>query len=605
MSAKENYTLTLTNKKIWKFYNENPHISFEEMNIIFHEFVEKFANDISSSLRTTINTEILNSVKDQSSQLGNLKLHFENLTKTITNITESNINSQILQNVNQQGSQITEIKTNISHLNQSISKLNTDVTKLNTDITNNLIIKFIDIKKEYVEDMKNIITLSSTEKNDKLFNLIEKNNDHLIDKTTLLLNEVIPKTNEPFQKTIQENLKKFYSTLREDTDHLLESVNNDSLKEFLNTFELKSSLMLQQVLQPIFTSIQSTEERLNNNIANIKEMVSTFENKVQQPIFTSIQSTEERLNNNISNIKDMVSKFENKVATIVQGSHQPLLSYINASEERLNTNITSVKDSSTSTSKSQEKLFSDLSEFLNKYRNSSLKGQLEQNHLQSVLTDMFPTAEIVNTSNISAMGDFILKRKDLEPILIENKDYDTNVTPKEIEKFIRDVNDNNYHGIFLSQKTGITSKSNYQIELHNGNILVYVHCVHYEPEKIRIAIDIIDNLRPKLDELDTDDDDNYINKDTLDDINREYQLFATQKNAIITFVKDNQKKLITQLEDLKFSTLNSYLSSKYSFVQKDGFTCSFCKKYHATNRKSLSAHERACKKIANTINVNA
>lgn len=563
MSAKENYTLTLTNKKIWKFYNENPHISFEEMNIIFHEFVEKFANDISSSLRTTINTEILNSVKDQSSQLGNLKLHFENLTKTITNITESNINSQILQNVNQQGSQITEIKTNISHLNESISKLN-------TDITNNLIIKFIDIKKEYVEDMKNIITLSSTEKNDKLVTLIEKNNYHLIDKTTLLLNEVIPKTNEPFQKTIQENLKKFYSTLREDTDHLLESVNNDSLKEFLNTFELKSSLMLQQVQQPIFTSIQSTEERLNNNIANIREMVSTF---------------------------------ENKVATIVQGSHQPLLSYINATEERLNTNITSVKDCSTS--KSQEKLFSDLSEFLNKYRNSSLKGQLEQNHLQSVLTDMFPTAEIVNTSNISAMGDFILKRKDLEPILIENKDYDTNVTPKEIEKFIRDVNDNNYHGIFLSQKTGITSKSNYQIELHNGNILVYVHCVHYEPEKIRIAIDIIDNLRPKLDELDTDDDDNYINKDTLDDINREYQLFATQKNAIITFVKDNQKKLITQLEDLKFSTLNSYLSSKYSFVQKDGFTCSFCKKYHATNRKSLSAHERACKKIANTISINA
>ena len=563
MSAKENYTLTLTNKKIWKFYNENPHISFEEMNIIFHEFVEKFANDISSSLRTTINTEILNSVKDQSSQLGNLKLHFENLTKTITNITDSNINSQILQNVNQQGSQITKIKTNISHLNESISKLN-------TDITNNLIIKFIDIKKEYVEDMKNIITLSSTEKNDKLVTLIEKNNDHLIDKTTLLLNEVIPKTNEPFQKTIQENLKKFYSTLREDTDHLLESVNNDSLKEFLNTFELKSSLMLQQVQQPIFTSILSTEERLNNNIANIREMVSTF---------------------------------ENKVATIVQGSHQPLLSYINATEERLNTNITSVKDCSTS--KSQEKLFSDLSEFLNKYRNSSLKGQLEQNHLQSVLTDMFPTAEIVNTSNISAMGDFILKRKDLEPILIENKDYDTNVTPKEIEKFIRDVNDNNYHGIFLSQKTGITSKSNYQIELHNGNILVYVHCVHYEPEKIRIAIDIIDNLRPKLDELDTDDDDNYINKDTLDDINREYQLFATQKNAIITFVKDNQKKLITQLEDLKFSTLNSYLSSKYSFVQKDGFTCSFCKKYHATNRKSLSAHERACKKIANTISVNA
>jgi phage anti-repressor protein len=146
---------------------------------------------------------------------------------------------------------------------------------------------------------------------------------------------------------------------------------------------------------------------------------------------------------------------------------------------------------------------------LNKYKNSSHKGNLEHNHLLSVLTKMYPTAELLNTSNISASGDIIMKRKDHEAILIENKDYEVNVNPKEIEKFIRDVDENNCHGIFLSQNTGITSKSNYQIEIHNGKILVYIHCVQYNKDKIQVAIDIIDSLIPKLEELEMDDEDNY------------------------------------------------------------------------------------------------
>ena len=120
--------------------------------------------------------------------------------------------------------------------------------------------------------------------------------------------------------------------------------------------------------------------------------------------------------------------------------------------------------------------------------------------------------------------------------------------------------------------------------------------VQYNKDKIQIAIDIIDNLIPKLEELEMDDEDNFISKDSLDDINREYQLFASQKLAVINFLKDNNKKVIAQIEDMKFSTLNNYLSSKYAFVKKDGFTCTVCNTFTAPNRKSLSAHERWCGK---------
>jgi hypothetical protein len=559
--SKQDYTLSINNKKIWTFYNENPHIKFEEINIIFHEFVEKFVEDMSSTLRTTINSQILNSVTEQSSQINDLKLHFTNLnsfvSKAIQDINNSNINSQILTSVTDQNSQISEIKNNLSSLNNTISKLN-------TDITNSIIVKFLDIKKEYIEDVKNIININSNEKTEKLASLIEKNNSHLIDKTTLILNDIIPKNQEPFHKQINDTMKEFYTAINEDTTKLLQSVNNDtSLKDFMNNFEMKCSTMLQNV---------------------------------QQPVFSSLLSSEERLNSNISNIKDMMGNFEIKCSQILQNSQQPVLSYITASEERLNSNILNIKESSSANQISQEKIFYELSEFLNKYKNSSHKGNLEQNHLLSVLTNMYPTAELLNTSNLSASGDIIMKRKDHEAILIENKDYEVNVNPKEIEKFIRDVDENNCHGIFLSQNTGITSKSNYQIEIHNGKILVYIHCVQYNKDKIQIAIDIIDNLIPKLEELEMEDEDNFISKDSLDDINREYQLFASQKLAVINFLKDNNKKVIAQIEDMKFSTLNNYLSSKYAFVKKEGFTCTVCNTFTAPNRKSLSAHERWCGK---------
>jgi hypothetical protein len=619
--SKPDYTLSITNKKIWNFYNDNPHIKFEEINIIFHEFVEKFVEDMSSTLRTTINSQILNSVTEQGSQINDLKLHFSNLnafvSKAFQDINNSNVNSQILTSVTDQNAQIVEIKTNLSSLNNTISKLN-------TDITNNLIVKFLDIKKEYIDDVKNIINLNSNEKTEKISALIEKYNSHLVDKTTLILNDIIPKNQEHFHKQINDTMKDFYKDISEDTAKLLQSANNDtSLKDFVNNFETKSSLMLQNIQQPVFSSLLATEERLNSNISNIKDMMSNFESKCsqmlqnsQQPVLSyitaseerlnsnilnikdtsSILATEERLNSNISNIKDVMSNFETKCSQMLQNSQQPVLSYITASEERLNSNILNIKDTSSVNQKSQEKIFSELSDFLNKYKNSSHKGNLEQNHLLSLLTQMCPTAELVVTSNLSASGDIIMKRKDRDHILIENKDYEVNVNPKEIEKFIRDVEENNCHGIFLSQNTGITSKTNYQIEIHNGKILVYIHCVQYNKDKIQIAIDIIDNLLPKLEELETDEDDSFISKDTLDDINREYQMFASQKLAIINFLKDNNKKVISQIEDMKFSTLNNYLSTKYAFVKKDGFTCTVCNTFTAPNRKSLSAHERWCGK---------
>ena len=69
---------------------------------------------------------------------------------------------------------------------------------------------------------------------------------------------------------------------------------------------------------------------------------------------------------------------------------------------------------------------------------------------------------------------------------------------EEIDKFIRDVTNNDCSGVFLSQNTGIVGKENFQMDIHNKNILIYIHCVNYDITKINLAINTIDVLYDKI-----------------------------------------------------------------------------------------------------------
>jgi hypothetical protein len=251
--------------------------------------------------------------------------------------------------------------------------------------------------------------------------------------------------------------------------------------------------------------------------------------------------------------------------------------------------------------------------FLNKFKNSSFKGQLGENRLFSVLTQMYSTAEIIDTTGQRASGDFIMKRQSQPTILIENKDYDRNINPDEIKKFIRDVEEQQHHGIFLSQHSGITSKSNYFIELHKGQILVYIHNTDYNPDKIKVAVDIIDNLHSKFNELNllqsggngcSGENINIITKEVLDDVNTDYQTFIIQKTAVLNTIKESHKKILQQFDNIKLPNLEKYLSTKYAIVKKknqiqknhnnNNLTCDICNIFIAKSRSGLTSHKKKC-----------
>jgi transposase len=188
-----------------------------------------------------------------------------------------------------------------------------------------------------------------------------------------------------------------------------------------------------------------------------------------------------------------------------------------------------------------------------------------------------------------------MRRLEKPPILFENKEYKANIDKDEIAKFIRDIDVQNVNGIFISQYSGIAFKQNYQIDVHKGNVLVYIQNCEYSLDKIRIAVDIIDSLAVKIKELNIDDTNN-ISKEMLDDINSEYQAFILQKENMIMMLKDFQKRMTSQIEDLKMPVLDKYLEPKYAYVKSNSFVCDLCNTFNTNNKQSLSAHKRGCKK---------
>jgi len=475
-------SLSCTNKIVLKFYSEHPNIDFESMNVTFVEILNSLSQDINSSLSNNISTQLLNNVKEIHSQ---------------------------------------------------INTINESVNRLHIETNHNFLTKFNDFKREYIEDVKMILSNNSNNTSDKIIPLIKEYNSALFDKTFIMINEVIPKNNENLTRQIQDFIKNFHNSVTEDTNKLLNTtINQQSLNEFIHNLDGK-----------FLSTITNSQQLINSNIT----------------------TTEQRLDSRINEIKTSTEK-----------------------------HILDIKDIYSSNNSSQSLLQNNVSELLKKMEISSVKGKCSENILFNILQSLYSTAQIDIVGDQKETGDIMLMRKNKPKILIENKNWNKNVVQDEVKKFIRDVETQNCCGLFLSQNFGIANKENFEININDGNILLYVHEVNNDAEKIKIAIDIIDNFKLKLDEIIISNGDGYnIDKEILDEINKEYQLFATQKMIQIKSVKDFSTKMIKQIEEMQLPSLDHFLSTKYAFSSSK-YICEFCE-YVAKNQSAMSAHKRACK----------
>jgi hypothetical protein len=427
--------------------------------------------------------------------------------------------------------------------------------------------------------------------------------------TTVSLNEIvnslksqITNVNDNMTKLNNEIINNFSIKLLE-----LKKENIEDMKMLLtnNTTE-KVGPLIQNYTSSL---LDKTNILINDLFPKNQENLLKEMNYIMKDFHNSIADETKKLSSSSidkNTIELFFLQFENKFSQSITQSQSVINNLFSSTETRIDNKITELKDISVKNINNDEILKDELSRILKKMENSSHKGKISENILSNILVPLFPNGEISSVGTQKETGDIILSRYGKPIILIENKNYNVNVPQDEVKKFIRDTEIQKCCGLFLSQNSGISHKNNFEISLNNGNVLIYLHNVNYDIEKIKIAIDVIDHFKQKMDEIVTEKeiDGDFIPKDILDEINREYRSFITNKISIIKNIKDNTEKTIKQLDALEFPEINKYLSSRYAFSSKtNNIVCPFCNKIWK-NQSSLSAHLRNCKMKTDIIEQN-
>ncbi len=381
----------------------------------------------------------------------------------------------------------------------------------------------------------------------------------------------------------QQELKE--QSLQDQLTIQISNMKKDHIDELTKIIENKSELTKHELKSNIVNVCENQNEQIQTNIKLMLHEQFPKNNEIVnslQPMFEKFQENNKELILSIDN-----SNNKNDLQTFMERMN---LNYSNLMSTYQTNVLSKIDNIQNATSSFQD--------FMNKYQNSSLKGKFGENKLSSLLNDFFTTGEIINTSTVKHSCDYLLKRENMHDIYFENKDYDRNIPPQEIKKFIRDIEEQDSHGIFISQNSGITSKSDFHIDIHKNNILIYLHNVNFDINKIKTAVDIIDHLSNRLNKISSENEniENVITNDELEMINKEYLNFINNKDNLIQLTKDYHKKLNNQINELELPSIEKYLNSKFANVQSCEFLCDICGKYKANSNKALAAHKRGCKK---------
>jgi hypothetical protein len=469
----EEHSIIITDQTILAYYRENPQLDIVAMNHIFIDILKNLSSNLTNTINSTINSKILSVVTD-----------IERSMSTFKSEVIANFNDRLMQT-----------------------------------------------KKDYIEDLKLQLSNNFLSNNEKIALVMDKTTDTILTKTSTIINEIIPKSQDRNYAQIENCIRACCSNIEHDTKKLLDAKHTDE---------------------------NSSKTIIDNIENNFSKMISS----IQTPIFSLIQSSEERT---VSGIQSVRNEFIQQQVT-------------------------------------QEKLTSELNEFLNKYKNnSSMKGNVSENELYFMLQSILPSDEIIHVGSEVATCDFRVNRKnkDNPTILFENKDYSRTVSTAEVTKFERDLQTQQHHGIFISQKTPITYKENFQIDIIKGLIHVYIPNANYDTGKLKIAIDIIDNLSEKLKFIsgEKEEDVYETNKKELEELADEYHKFALEKDDIKETVQNMSKILIKKLEDMQLPKIEGILE-RFGILDS-GLKCPECP-FRGKSATGLSMHcKRWCKVTKN------
>ena len=346
-------------------------------------------------------------------------------------------------------------------------------------------------------------------------------------------------------------------------------------KRILSFFEQRPGMDFEATILKFIDIMENLQENMNKTLTNstvteILDSIKCLRSDNKTILSAAMVEVKRGLNDDIRMIlsNSVNEKLEPTLREKLKEQQSSLVTNVSTRlEQVLENKITGLKETTNANRDIINSQNDTLNSLLKRFENSSKKGKISENLLSNVLAEVYPLAEVEDVGKTKETGDIILLRNNKPKILVENKDWTRPIINQEVQKFVRDVEIQKCHGLFLSQNVGICSRDNYEINILEGNlVVVYIHNVNYDPEKIRVGVDIIDNISEILKDIDVleinQSTEYSISKELTQFINAEYQNYLAHKERTIKMAKDFVANLIKHEEEFNFSSLEKFLSSK-------------------------------------------
>ena len=110
--SNKEFDMHISNKKVFEFYKNNPSLNFEQINLLCIDLFENILQDATTSMNKSISNQILTECLESKNKLNDLN-------------------------------------TNMNLINMNLSKM-----------TNDIVLKLLDVKKDYVDELKTIMNYS-------------------------------------------------------------------------------------------------------------------------------------------------------------------------------------------------------------------------------------------------------------------------------------------------------------------------------------------------------------------------------------------------------------------------------------------------------------
>lgn len=203
--------------------------------------------------------------------------------------------------------------------------------------------------------------------------------------------------------------------------------------------------------------------------------------------------------------------------------------------------------------------------------NSSKKGQLAEGVLYNVLTDTFPDAEILDTSNQANSGDLQIVKDDKPRILIDSKHFESKTVPKrDLDKFYADIQTNNCSGILCNAFGGIANKQHFEIDIVDRNVLIFIHSHKFDRSIFELAVNIIYNMHEQIKHKQQDSI--IIDQRLFQNLKIEYNYYIQTFRHHLDIIKSN----VNALSQLSFTLIDNFFKRKASTTELKAFVCHLC-----------------------------